>query len=92
MDKYTNNEFVEPLDAIILLNDNYASEGLKKGYIGTVMDNCIPEQGVVIADFMDPIGNKPGVPVAVIKKEDFRVLSGSKEDKAAVKRFRDMFR
>ena len=41
MDKYTDNSLVEPMDAIILLNDNYSRAGLKKGYIGVVVDNLI---------------------------------------------------
>ena len=41
MDKYTDNSLVEPMDAVILLNDNYANAGLKKGFIGVVVDNLI---------------------------------------------------
>ena len=35
MDKYTDNSLVEPMDAVILLNDNYANAGLKKGFEDT---------------------------------------------------------
>ena len=41
MDKYKDNTLVEPMDAIILLNDNYEEQGLKKGYIGVVVENLI---------------------------------------------------
>ena len=44
MDKYIDNSLVEPMDAIILLNDNYSRAGLKKGYIGVVVDNLIKSQ------------------------------------------------
>lgn len=38
MDKYQDNGLVEEMDDIILLNENYAKEGLHAGYIGTVME------------------------------------------------------
>ena len=38
MDKYTDNSLVEPMDAVILLNDNYANAGLKKGFIDLKRD------------------------------------------------------
>lgn len=53
--KYTNNALVEEMDAIILLNDNYADKGLFKGYIGDVMDNFIEKYGFVVADFYNPL-------------------------------------
>ena len=56
--KYTNNALVEEMDAIILLNDNYAAQGLFKGYIGTGMANFIEKYGFVVADFSNPI--EPG--------------------------------
>ena len=92
MDKYQNNALVEEMDAIILLNDNYADEGLFQGYIGTVMENLIEERGFVVADFSNPI--EPGYiqPVIEIKKEDFRVISGSVADQKLVKEFKDLFR
>ena len=34
--KYKDNALVVQMDAIILLNDNYEEQGLKKGYIGVV--------------------------------------------------------
>ena len=92
MDKYQNNALVEEMDAIILLNDNYASKGLFKGYIGTVMANFIEKYGFVVADFSNPI--EPGYiqPIIEIKKEDFRVISGSLSDQKLVKKFKDLFR
>ena len=92
MDKYQNNALVEEMDSIILLNDNYVDKGLYKGYIGTVMSNFVEKYGFVVADFSNPI--EPGYiqPVIEIKKEDFRVLSGSLADKWLVKEFKDLFR
>ena len=54
MNKYQNNILVEEMDAIILLNDNYADQGLFKGYIGIVMANFIKKYGFVVADFSNP--------------------------------------
>ena len=92
MNKYENNELVEEMDAIILLNDNYAEQGLFKGYIGEVMENLIEERGFVVADFSNPIKAEYIQPVIEIKKEDFRVLSDSLADKKLVKEFKDLFR
>ena len=92
MDKYENNALVEEMDAIILLNDNYADKGLFKGYIGDVMENLIEERGFVVADFYNPFTGKSIQPVIEIKKEDFRVLSDSLADKRLVKEFKDLFR
>ena len=92
MNKYKNNELVEEMDAIILLNDNYADEGLFQGYIGTVMENLIEERGFVVADFSNPIESGYIQPVIEIKKEDFRVISGSVADQKLVKEFKDLFR
>ena len=92
MDKYKDNTLVEEMDAIILLNDNYADKGLFEGYIGTVMANFIKKYGFVVADFSNPI--EPGYiqPVIEIKQEDFRVISGSLADQKLVKEFKDLFR
>lgn len=91
MDKYQNNALVEEMDAIILLNDNYSDRGLCKGYVGTVIENMIRERGFVVADFSNPIDGGYIQPVIEIKKDDFRVISGSVADKKAVKAFRDLF-
>ena len=92
MDKYQNNTLVEEMDEIILLNDNYADKGLFKGYIGEVMENLIEERGFVVADFSNPIKPEYIQPVIEIKKEDFRVISGSLADQKLVKEFKDLFR
>ena len=92
MDKYKDNVLVEELDAIILLNDNYVDKGLFKGYIGTVMANFIEKYGFVVADFSNPIKAGYIQPVIEIKKEDFRVISGSLADQKLVKEFKDLFR
>ena len=92
MDKYQDNTLVEEMDAIILLNDNYAEQGLRKGYIGTVMANFITKYGFVVADFSNPFKAETIQPIIEIKKEDFRVISGSLEDEKLVKAFKDLFR
>ena len=92
MDKYKDNTLVEEMDAIILLNDNYADQGLFKGYIGIVMENLIEERGFVVADFYNPFTGKSIQPVIVIQKEDFRVISGSLTDRKLVKEFKDLFK
>lgn len=92
MNKYIDNILVEPMDAIILLNDRYIEYGLKKGYIGTVMDNFLEKHGFVVADFSNPITGECIQPVINIKKEDFRVISGSLLDQRLVKEFKNLFR
>ena len=92
MDKYQNNALVEEMDAIILLNDNYADKGLKKGYIGIVIENLIEEHSFVVADFFNPFTGESIQPVITIQKEDFRVISGSRSDQKLVKEFKDLFR
>ena len=92
MNKHQNNALVEEMDAIILLNDNYADKGLYAGYIGTVMSNFVEKYGFVVADFFNPFTGKSIQPVIEIKKEDFRVLSDSLADKWLVKQFKDLFR
>ena len=70
MDKYKDNSLVEPMDAIVLLNDDYADKGLYKGYIGTVMDNFIQKHGIVVVDFCNPVASGYIQSVVEIKKED----------------------
>ena len=92
MNKYKHNTLVEEMDAIILLNDNYADKGLFKGYIGTVMANFIEKYGFVVADFSNPIESGYIQPVIEIKQKDFRVISSSVADQKLVKEFKDLFR
>ena len=92
MDKYKDNTLVEPMDDIILLNDKYAEKGLYAGYIGTVMDNFIEKFGFIVADFSNPITGEYIQPVVEIKKEDFRVFSGSLEDQKIGRAFRERFK
>ncbi len=92
MDKYQNNALAEEMDTIVLLNDNYIEQGLKAGYIGTIIDNLIGRAGIVIADFSNPITGQNIQPVIQIKKEDFRVISGSLSDRRLVKAYRDLFK
>ena len=48
--------------------------------------------GFVVADFYNPFTGKSIHPVIEIKKEDFRVISGSVADQKHVKEFKDLFR
>ncbi|MBS1416225.1 MAG: hypothetical protein HPY94_03680 [Clostridia bacterium] len=91
MDKYTDNSLVEPMDAIILLNDNYSRAGLKKGYIGVVVDNLIKSQNIILVDFFNPMDGKDIAVLAQIKKDDFRVISSSPADQRAVRAFKNLF-
>ncbi len=92
MDKYRDNSLVEVMDAIILLNDNYIEKGLKKGYIGVVVDNTFGKEETIIADFYNPITGEDIQPVIAIKKADFRVISSSLSDQKLVKEYKDLFR
>ena len=91
MDKYTDNSLVEPMDAVILLNDNYANAGLKKGFIGVVVDNLIKTHNIILADFFNPVNGQDIAVLAEIKKEDFRVISSSSDDRRAVRAFKALF-
>lgn len=92
MNRRKNNVSVEPMDDIILLNDNYADKGLYTGYIGTVMDNHIEKSGYVVADFSNPITGDCIQPAVAINKDDFRVFSGNIEDRKIGKAFKDLFK
>ncbi len=91
MDKYKNNALVEQMDAIVLINDNYIAYGLKAGYIGTVIDNFIDKQDIIVVDFSNPFTGKTIQPIMDIRKEDFRVLSNSTNDKKLIKEFKELF-
>ena len=91
MDKYSDNSLVEPMDAVILLNDNYANAGLKKGFIGVVVDNLIKTHNIILADFDNPYTGQSIAVLAEIKKEDFRVISSSSDDQRAVRAFKALF-
>ena len=92
MNKYQNNTLVEEMDAIILLNDNYEEQGLKKGYIGVVVETLMEEQAFILVDFFNPFTGEDIAVLAEIKQEDFRVISGSLTDQKLVKEFKDLFR
>lgn len=92
MDKYTDNSLVEPMDDIVLLNNNYKEWKLKEGYVGGVVENLIPEQGIILADFYNPITGEDIKILAEIKKEDFRVLGGHKDDIKIALAYRRLFK
>ena len=83
---------VDWTDDIILLNDNYAEKGLFAGYIGVVVENLIEKMGIVLADFFNPVTGEDIAILVEIKKEDFRVYSGTLEDQKTGKEFKDLFR
>lgn len=86
------NILVDWTDDIILLNDNYADKGLYAGYIGVVVENLIEKMGIVLADFFNPVTGKDIAILVEIKKEDFRVYSGTLEDQKIGKEFKDLFK
>ena len=91
MNKIKENGFVDWTDDIILLNDNYADKGLYAGYVGAVVENLIEKMGVILADFFNPVTGEDIAILVEIKKEDFRVYSGTLEDKKIGKDFRELF-
>ena len=86
------NILVDWTDDIILLNDNYADKGLYAGYIGVVVENLIEKTGIVLADFFSPVTGEDIAILVEIKKEDFRVYSGTLEDQKIGKEFKDLFK
>ena len=92
MDKIKENILANWTDDIILLNDNYADKGLYAGYIGVVVENLIEKMGVILADFFNPITGEDIAILVEIKKEDFRVYSGTLEDQKIGKAFKELFR
>ncbi len=91
MDKIKENILVDWTDDIILLNDNYAAQGLYAGYIGAVVENLIEKMGIILADFFNPITGEDIAILVEIKKEDFRVYSGTLEDQKIGKAFKELF-
>lgn len=85
------NILVNWTDDIILLNDNYADKGLYAGYIGVVVESLIEKMGIVLADFFNPVTGEDIAILVEIKKEDFRVYSGTLEDQKIGKAFRELF-
>ena len=79
-------------DDIILLNDNYAEKGLYAGYIGVVVENLIEKMGIILADFFNPITGEDIATLVEIKKEDFRVFSGSLDDQKIGRAFKEKFK
>lgn len=86
------NILVDWTDDIILLNDNYADKGLYAGYIGVVVENLIEKMGIVLADFFNLVTGEDIAILVEIKKEDFRVYSGTLEDQKIGKEFKDLFK
>lgn len=92
MDKYKDNALVEPMDAVILLSDDYEKQGLKRGYIGVVVDNFIKTDGIILADFFNPFTGEDVAVQAKIKKNDFKVVSSSADDQKKVKVYKQLFK
>ena len=80
------------MDNIIILNDNYAEQGIKKGYVGTVIENLIDEMGILLVDFIEPYTGNDIKILAEIKEDDCRYIDDSEEDKKLIYDFRAMFR
>jgi len=93
MDKINNKRLIEALDAVVILNDNYAEQGIKKGYVGTVIENLIDEMGILLVDFIEPYTGNDIKILAEIKADDCRYISiDNDEDKKLGMAFREMFR
>ena len=92
MKEIKENILADWTDDIILLNDNYADKGLYAGYIGVVVENLIEKRGIVLADFLNPITGEDIAILVEVKKEDFRVYSGTLEDQKIGKTFKDLFK
>ena len=82
---------IAPLSDVILISDDYARLGLKKGYIGVVVENRTRENGLLIVDFFNPVTGEEIVSQAEIREGDFRRYTGSADDVRAGKEFRAMF-
>ena len=91
MDKYQDKKLIDWTNDIILLNDNYIEYGLKKGYIGLVVDNLIEKKGTILADFLNPVTGEDIAILVEIKENDFRVYTNSSEDKKIGYAFRKSF-
>ena len=92
MDKIKENILADWTDDIILLNDHYADKGLYAGYIGVVVENLIEKMGIILVDFFNPITVEDIATLVEVKKEDFRVYSGTLEDQKIGKAFKELFR
>ena len=92
MDKIKENILADWTDDIILLNDHYADKGLYAGYIGVVVENLIEKMGIILVDFFNPITGEDIATLVEVKKEDFRVYSGTLEDQKIGKAFKELFR
>ncbi len=88
MDKH----LIAPMDAIYLINDNYEKLGLKKGYVGVVVENLIKERGFLLVDFDNPFKAEYIAVQVEIKKDDFNLLTSSRHDQLIVKNYKDLFR
>ena len=80
-----------PLSEVILISDDYARLGLKKGYIGVVVENHTRENGLLIVDFFNPVTGEEIVSRAEIREGDFRLYTGTAADLRAGKEFRALF-
>ncbi|MBE7082734.1 MAG: hypothetical protein E7378_03575 [Clostridiales bacterium] len=90
-EKYKNNDLVEEMDAIYLLNDNYNHLGLKKNYVGMVVEN-IKKSKMILVDFFNPFTAKSIKELAEIKYGDYKIVTKSKADQLLVKQYKYLFR
>ncbi|MBE7087263.1 MAG: hypothetical protein E7369_03075 [Clostridiales bacterium] len=91
MCKSKEKSLIDWTDDIILLNDKYFEKGLKKGFIGVVVENFIQSKGVVLADFFNPITGEDIAVLVEIGKDDFRPFVGTEEDQRIGKAFKQLF-
>lgn len=60
--------------------------------IGVVVETLMEEQVFILVDFFNPVTGEDIAILVEIKKEDFRVYSGTLEDQKIGKEFKDLFR
>ncbi|MCD8372450.1 MAG: hypothetical protein LUD27_04015 [Clostridia bacterium] len=89
MDEYIQDPLIE--EAICILNENYADIGIHTGYVGIVIENLLVKRGSILADFYDPFTGKDLAVATEIRQEDFKVLTGTLDDKLIVKKYKDLF-
>ena len=66
--------------------------GVKKGYVGIVVENLVDELGILLVDFTNPYKNEDICLQAEIKSEDCRWLGTSRKDREIASQFRALFK
>ncbi len=79
-------------DDVIIINDNYITLGIKKGYIGLVVDN-IDDKGYVLVDFLDTVNGGEIAVLVEVKYDDFIIFNKNLiEDQRASRDYDNMMK